>query len=179
MLMPEQIFAQLSGVNIPEVPLTGNSISSVVDFMLQLAAGISLIYVIIAAVRLTTSGGDPQAVAAGRKTIIFAIVGLVISVMGLVITSLVQSEAATIAGSSDPFFGQGGLITVLVDKLSFAVGVASVIMLIVGGLRFITSGGDPQTAKAARNTIIYSIVGMIVAATAALMVSYVLSKIGV
>jgi len=171
-------FAQLQGVSIPRVSLDGSSVQNAVDFMLQLAAGLSLIYVIIAAVRLTTSSGDPQAVAAGRKTIIFAIVGLLISVMGLVVTSIIQTEAARIAGSSDPFFGGDGIVTVVVEKLSFAVGVASVIMLIIGGLRYITSGGQPQSAQAARNTIIYAIIGLVVAFIAQMLVSFVLTRIG-
>ncbi|HEX9595114.1 MAG TPA: hypothetical protein VF996_03240 [Candidatus Saccharimonadales bacterium] len=171
-------FGQLENVNIPKVPLAGYPVQNVVEFMLQLAAALSLVYVIIAAVRLTTSSGDPQSVATSRKTIIFAVVGLIISVMGLAITSIIQTEAARIAGASNPFFGEGGVITVLVEKLSFAIGVASVIMVIVGGLRFITSGGDPQTAKAARNTVLYAIIGMIVAISGVLLVSFVLSRIG-
>lgn len=163
-----------------QLPASGsnNPVEVAVNLMLQLAAALALIYVIVAAVRLTTSSGDPQAVATGRKTIIFALVGLIIAVMGLVITAIIQSEATNIAGSSDPFFGTGGVVTVVVDKLSFAVGVAAVIMLIVGGLRFITSAGDPQSAKAARNTVLYAIIGMIVAFVAQLLVSFVLSKIG-
>ena len=168
----------LPGLELPNADGGTNPVEVAVDFMLQLAAALSVIYVIIAAIRLTTSGGDPQAIATGRKTIIFAVVGLIISVMGLVITSIVQSEAAQVAGSSDPFFGTGGIVTVVVEKLSFAVGVASVIMLIIGGLRFITSGGDPQTAKAARNTVLYAIIGMIVAVVAQLLVSFVLTRIG-
>jgi len=174
-----EIFAQIiPGINWQGADASTNPVEVAVNFMLQLAAGLSLIYIVIAAVRLTTSSGDPQAIAAGRKTIIFAIVGLIISVMGLVITSIIQTEAARIAGSSDPFFGGDGIVTVVVEKLSFAVGVASVIMLIIGGLRYITSGGQPQSAQAARNTIIYAIIGLVVAFVAQMLVSFVLTRIG-
>lgn len=177
--MSNMLFAQVSGVNIPKVPLSGASVQNVLDFMLQLAAALSLIYIIIAAIKLTTSSGDPQSVAIGRKTIVFAVVGLIISVSGLIITSLIQAQAARIASeTSNPFFGANGVITVLVEKLSFAVGVASVIMFIVGGLRLVTSGGDPQSAKAARNTIVYAVIGMVVAFAATLLVSFVLGRIG-
>lgn len=155
-----------------------NPVEVAVSFMLQLAAALSVIYIIVAAIRLTTSSGDPGAIATGRKTIIFAVVGLIISVMGLVITSIVQTQAARVAGSSDPFFGPDGVVTVVVEKLGFAVGAASVIMLVVGGIRFATSGGDPQAARAARNTVLYAFVGIMVAFAAALMVSLVLNRIG-
>ena len=175
------MFVQFSqvipGINWQGADASTNPVEVAVNFLLQLAAALSVIYIIVAAIRLTTSGGDPQAVAAGRKTIIFSIVGLIISILGIAITSLIQGEAAQIAGSSDPFFGSGGIVTVVVEKLSFAVGVASVIMFIIGGIRFITSGGDPQTAKAARNTLLYSVIGMVVAAMAAVLVSFVLTKL--
>lgn len=173
------LFSQIiPGINWQGADASTNPVEVAVNFLLQLAAALSLIYIVIAAIRLTTSGGDPQSIATARKTIIFAVVGLIISVMGMTITAIVQSRAAQIAGASNPFFGEGGIVTVVVDMLSFAVGVAAVIMLIIGGLRYITSGGDPQTAKAARNTVLYSIIGLIVAVVAQLIVSIVLIRIG-
>lgn len=175
--MIHQVAQIIPGVQLPNSGGDTNPVEVAVNFMLQMAAALSLIYIIIAAIRLTTSSGDPGAIATGRKTIIFAVVGLIISVMGMVITSIVQTQAARVAGEADPFFGPNGVVTVVVEKLGFAVGVASVIMLIIGGIRFTTSGGDPQSAKAARNTIVYAIIGLIVAFAAALMVSLVLGRI--
>ncbi|MDX1765649.1 MAG: pilin [Candidatus Saccharimonadales bacterium] len=50
--------------------------------------------------------------------------------------------------------------------LSYIVGAASVIMIVIGGLRYVFSSGDPQQAAAARNTIIYSVIGLVVALAA-------------
>lgn len=172
--MLERFSQVIPGINWQGADSTVNPVEAAVNIMLQLAAALSVIYIIIAAIRLTTSGGDPGAIATGRKTIIFAIVGLIISVMGMTLTAIVQSRASEVAGSGNPW----EVVRVVVDMLRFAVGAASVIMLVVGGIRFATSGGDPQAARAARNTVLYAFVGIIVAFAAALMVSLVLNRIG-
>lgn len=60
--------------------------------------------------------------------------------------------------------------------LSFVVGVIAVIMLIVGGLKYILSQGESAQTASAKNTILYAIVGMVVAALAQVIVRFVLSK---
>ncbi|HEY5138593.1 MAG TPA: hypothetical protein VIJ25_04660, partial [Methylococcales bacterium] len=47
-----------------------------------------------------------------------------------------------------------GLIKTIINIFSLIVGVVSVIMIIIGGLRYITSGGDSNNVSAAKNTII-------------------------
>lgn len=64
----------------------------------------------------------------------------------------------------------------LISILSIVVGIVAVIMLIIGGIRFVTSQGDGSSVAAARNTIIYAIVGIIVALMAQVIVKFVLGK---
>ena len=65
----------------------------------------------------------------------------------------------------------------IINILSLVVGVVAVIMLIIGGIRFVTSGGDSSSVTNARNTIIYALVGIAVAALAQGLVKFVLSKV--
>lgn len=67
-------------------------------------------------------------------------------------------------------------ISVVINLMSFIVGVVSVIMIIIGGIRFVTSQGDSQSASGARNTVIFAIIGLCVAAFAQLIVRFVLGK---
>lgn len=55
------------------------------------------------------------------------------------------------------------LIKTLVNVLLFLVGAISTIMLIVGGIMYATSTGDSGRITKAKNTIMYSIVGLVVA----------------
>lgn len=69
------------------------------------------------------------------------------------------------------------LITTIVSILSWVVGIASVIMIIVGGFRFITSGGDSNSVASARSTVLYAVIGLVIAAFAQIIVQFVLQKI--
>lgn len=69
-----------------------------------------------------------------------------------------------------------GLITQIINIFSIVVGVVAVIMIIVGGFKYITSGGDSSNVSAAKNTIIYAIIGLVVVALAQFIVKFVLEK---
>ena len=49
----------------------------------------------------------------------------------------------------------------IVSIIASAAGIAALFMLIIGGFRYITSGGDPKATEAARNTMTYAILGII------------------
>lgn len=69
-----------------------------------------------------------------------------------------------------------GTISTVVNILSAAAGVAAVIMIIIGGFRYVTSAGNAETAKNARNTLVYAVVGLIIVALAQLVVHFVLTQ---
>lgn len=69
------------------------------------------------------------------------------------------------------------VIKFIVNVLTVIVGVVAVIMIIVNGLRFITSNGDANTVAAAKNGIIYAIVGLIIVALSQVIVRFVIDKV--
>ena len=75
--------------------------------------------------------------------------------------------------------GEGGLISILINFLLWAVGILSVVMIIFSGFRYITSAGDAAKTKSAQTALTYSIVGLIVAVFAWAIVNIVLDRIGV
>lgn len=72
--------------------------------------------------------------------------------------------------------GINQLLKKIVNVFSAIVGVVAVIMIIVGGLRYITSGGESGNVSTAKNTLIYAIVGLVIVALAQLIVHYVLTQ---
>jgi cytochrome bd-type quinol oxidase subunit 2 len=68
------------------------------------------------------------------------------------------------------------LLKDIVNIFSAIVGVVAVIMIIVGGLRYITSGGDSGKVGTAKNTLIYAIIGLVVVALAQVIVHFVFAK---
>lgn len=59
---------------------------------------------------------------------------------------------------------------------SIIVGAISILMIIYGGFRYITSGGDSSRVGSAKNTLIYAIVGLIIVALAQVIVNFVLTQ---
>lgn len=78
---------------------------------------------------------------------------------------------------ANPLWGKDGIITNLINLMSIIAGIAAVIIIIVGGLRFVTGGNNPQEVQQARNLIIYAVVGLIVVASAQLIVRFFLSQL--
>lgn len=69
------------------------------------------------------------------------------------------------------------LIRSVINLLSVIVGVIAVIMIIVGGLRYITSGGNDTSVTSAKNTILYAVIGLIIVALAQVLVRFTLNQL--
>lgn len=72
--------------------------------------------------------------------------------------------------------GVNNIIGTVVNVLSIAVGIIAVIMIIIGGLKYITSSGDSNNVTSAKNTILYAVVGLVIVAIAQFIVRFVVSK---
>jgi hypothetical protein len=68
------------------------------------------------------------------------------------------------------------LLKRIVNILSVIIGVIAVIMIIIGGFRYITSGGKQESVTSAKNTILYAIIGLVIVALAQIIVRFVLSN---
>lgn len=71
-----------------------------------------------------------------------------------------------------------GTLQGVINILLFVVGAGAVIMLIIGAIRYVVSAGDQQAVAGAKNTIIYAIVGIVVAVMAFAIVNFVLGPQG-
>jgi hypothetical protein len=95
-----------------------------------------------------------------------------------------KSTVCTALGSNDSCTKDTGngvnlnhVIKAIINVLSIVIGVVAVIMIMVGGFRYITSGGDSNNITSAKNTILYAIVGLVVVALAQALVQFVLNKV--
>jgi len=71
--------------------------------------------------------------------------------------------------------GEDGIFTTIVNILLFIIAAVAVIMLIIGGIRYVVSGGDQQAVTGAKNTILYAVIGIVVAILAYAIVNFVIS----
>lgn len=68
------------------------------------------------------------------------------------------------------------IVKKIINGLLFLIGIIAVIMIIYGGIRYTTSAGDSTKIAAAKNTILYAVVGLIVAIMAYAIVNFVVSS---
>ena len=85
--------------------------------------------------------------------------------------------AGTDQSTGKGLFEDGGIFETVSNILLFLVGAISVIMLIIGGIRYVISGGDQNQVTGAKNTIMYAIVGIVVAFLAFAAVNFVVTKL--
>lgn len=64
-----------------------------------------------------------------------------------------------------------------INILSLIVGIIAVIMVIIGGLKYIISSGDSSNINSAKNTILYAVIGLAVVALAQVIVRFVVTKV--
>jgi hypothetical protein len=85
-------------------------------------------------------------------------------------------------GGSTSVFGAAGtynassMAKIIVNTMLFILGILAVIMIIVSGIKYVTSNGDASKIKSAKDTLTYSIVGLVVAILAYAIVNYVVTR---
>ncbi len=68
------------------------------------------------------------------------------------------------------------LMKTITNVLLFIIGAVAVIMIVVGGLKYMTSNGDSSSIASAKNTILYAVIGLIVAIMAYAIVNFVIAQ---
>ncbi len=87
------------------------------------------------------------------------------------------AEAARCDGCPADLFGNTGVFKQVTNTILYIVGIIAVIMLIIGGIRYVISGGDSKKVTDAKNTVLYAIIGLVVAFLAFAIVNFVISAL--
>ena len=96
---------------------------------------------------------------------------------------------AYLNGQKDPVTGQCTpvvnsisdvwlIIAAVIEMLLRIAGIGAVIMVIYGGIRYTTSMGSAESVNAAKSTIMYAIIGLVIAVTAAFIVTFIAGGLG-
>lgn len=82
-----------------------------------------------------------------------------------------------IDNDSSPILGPSSIFYKILQTVTLLTGAISIIMVIVGGFRYIISGGDSAATKAAKDTILYAVIGLAVTIFAQTIITFVLSNL--
>ena len=87
------------------------------------------------------------------------------------------AEAARCSGCPEDLFGETGVFRQITDIVLYIAGAVAVIMLIIGGIRYVVSGGDSKKVTDAKNTVLYAIIGLVIVFLAYAIVHFVISAL--
>lgn len=77
----------------------------------------------------------------------------------------------------DPISGEDGVIMQVISILAWVIGVASVIIIIISGMKYITANGDANSIKSAKNTLLYAIIGLLIFVSAQSIMWFVATRL--
>jgi hypothetical protein len=79
--------------------------------------------------------------------------------------------------ANNPLTGPNGLFVKITNLVALAAGIAAIIIIVLSGLRFVTSGGGSEDVAGARRALIYSVVGLVVIVIARTLVVFIIERI--
>ena len=115
------------------------------------------------------------------KLIIAFVLTFTLSMAGLSSVSAMSlregAEAARCDECPRDLFGNTGVFKQVTNTILYIVGIIAVIMLIIGGIKYVISGGDSKKVTDAKNTVLYAIIGLVIAFLAFAIVNFVISAL--
>ena len=107
--------------------------------------------------------------------IVFCAAMLVPSVSALTLRE--GAEAARCDECPSDLFGDNGVFKQVTNTVLYIVGIIAVIMLIIGGIRYVISGGDSKKVTDAKNTVLYAIIGLVICFFSYAIVNFVITSL--
>lgn len=138
----------------------------------QLAMYLAFLFILYGGFQFLTSGGSPDAAARARKTILNAMVGVVIALGASAIVGKISEITAPSATSSAE-----SLVSAILTIVYALSATIAVIAIVISGYKFVAGGSDPKTVQTARNTILYAVIGLVVIALAAAITNFAIGSI--
>lgn len=152
---------------------------SLLNFFQALIVVLALIFIIVGAFLYITSGGDESRLTLGKKSILGALIGLAIGIAAPMLLREVANLLGWNAFAACAGFGSTlTLIQTATNVLNFllsVIGVAALVMLVVGAFMYLTAAGDESRIDTGKSIVKYSVIGIAVALAALVLVRQVAS----
>lgn len=149
----------------------GSVITSGFTFLYWLVGVIAVVMVAYSGFLFITSAGNPQKTKTAMQSVLYAVIGFIVALLAQAIIELVTPIAPTTNADI------GTVVTNGIQIFMWVIGISAVVMVIIGGLLYVTSGGDPGRTKTAKDAILYAIVGLIVAIMGGAIITFVQAQL--
>ena len=111
---------------------------------------------------------------------VLLIVGVVVLMGATSVSAMTLQEGAEAARCDQcprDLFGETGVFKQVTNTILYIVGIIAVVMLIVGGIKYLVSGGDAKKVTDAKNTVLYAIIGLVISFLAFAIVNFVITTL--
>lgn len=169
-----------SGTDLPGLMIR------IVNGFLALAGIIAAVFIVIGGFQYMTAGGDEGTISQAKRTILYAIVGLLAIGLSVVTVHFVSKSFLVTGFLFYPLFGFAGLpggedlvgtINTILSFLLGVVGIIAAVFVVVGGVRYMTAQGDERVMEEAKKTIIVALGGLMIVFLASAVVNFVLGAL--
>jgi len=162
--------AQISGLadNLPKVDAAHSNIATIFNALYVIAGMLAIIFIIVGGIRYTLAGGEASKISQAKSTILYSVVGLVIVILAFSITNFILSSVRVDSWMS--------VRDSIINTLLYAAGIIAVIMIIYGAFRYITAGGNAGAITKAKDTILFAVIGLVIAILAFTIVNFVIGS---
>ncbi|HPN54621.1 MAG TPA: pilin [Candidatus Moranbacteria bacterium] len=139
-------------------------LTNVLSAIQKIVVVLALVVLVIGAIMYIVSTGESEMLERAKKAITAAIMGMVIAIAA----PSILKELSTILGWTDSTSTTSSALTIseiAVNVLNFLLGVAGVlaiIMMVIGGIMYLTSTGDEERIKKGKSIFTYSVIGIII-----------------
>lgn len=158
-------------------------VANIVTDITVIAAYLIIGYVIYGGYLYIFSSGDPGKVSTGKKTLTQAFIGLAIVMSANIIMNAIRIALVGGSGNIGNCASTGGCIdpnTMVTNAIQWVIGIAGIvaaIFVIIGGISYMTSQGDPSKLQKAKSTVLYALIGLAIVALAEVITAFVSSTI--
>lgn len=162
---------------------------AILDDLFRAAGLLAVAFIMYAGFQFITTGGSPEAAAKARTTGINALIGLGIAMVAIMFVSFLgtaltdnhtgvsQSGGLDVSVLPNPAnVAHGGFVQTAISIALGILGGVSFLVVVIAGMQYTFSQGDPQATSSAKNTIIYALIGLVIAIAAQSIVSLTLSR---
>lgn len=153
---------------------------NVIEIALQLVAYLALFFIIYGGFQYITSSGSADQASKAMKTILNALIGLVIAIGSVAIVNLILDAANLRGGASSGVVELEASVVLgsILGVVYWIAGVVAVIVIILAGMTYITSSGDAGKVAKAKNAIIYGAIGLLIVIMASVITNFFIGLLG-
>lgn len=151
---------------------------NVIEMALVIVAYLAAFFILYGGFLYITGGSNASQVEKAQKSILNAVIGLIIAMGSIAVTNFIFSLFGTATPGTNGVVQMSGedLLRNSLNLAYFTAGIIAVIVIIISGINYVISSGDSGKVTKAKNMLTYAVVGLIVILTAFIITSFVIGR---